>query len=136
MDIGKENKMGWNPNCKVVCGFRLDVQEAYKNITKYNEDTGQPFTKKVFSHYTVMVEDKELCNRSLDAERLCNGEELDNLEVFEAGYEEGEKVLGLSLGRRWGDDNTVLELKLTIPEEVSNFAKEHGLTPKFFLIMS
>ena len=88
-------------NARVVYGFKLNIKEIANEVTKYNVDTGEPYLTKGDSYEIATVESTEdekiVMSTKENPDVLYDGDEFEGMEIFESGYEEGTKILGISV---------------------------------------
>jgi len=125
--------MGIEYRANIVCGFAMEVKTVTKEVTKYNEDTGQPYVVNAYSHDEIVIAGNVIAEKM----EIYDGEKYLGLEIFQDGYEDGDfylgsKVVGITIdGGEWSSI-----VKTDIPELVTAFAKEHDVEAQFFLITS
>lgn len=125
-------------DASLVCGFRFEVESVSESQTKYDENTGKPYSVDVPSHDIGKVEGVVVGSTKDNADAFCQGETIDGLEIGESGYERGQKWIGVKVARvgEYSKDGDFVELALDVPPEVTAFADKHGLKPKWLLSMS
>jgi len=119
----------------VVAGFELTRRTVMVDRTKYNTNTGEPYTAQEESHEEAIV-DSVVVATDQEREGFFQGEMIDGLEIHESGYEEGTQILGAVLASCSENTHDCTDFETEIPEKVMKFAAEHGVTPKLFLLQS
>ena len=133
-------------NTNALCGFKLDIREVQKTKTQYDQDTGQPFAVKVFSHYDAYVdgikvistkdhEDKKFLWPTSYDDPLQSTEYAGLLLHRSGGEGSGPEILGVSLAELddWGGES-LMEFSPKVPKVVAKFAAKHCLQAKFYLL--
>ena len=128
-------------SARVVCGFKLEIQPVSKSVTKYNQDTGEPYQVRVTEHEEGTIDGIPIRDTSQNADLFCNGETIEGLTVGESGYEIGQKWLGIvvvKVGEYDGDfHGDFHEFNLVVPDEIHEFAAKYKLENwHWFLSMS
>ena len=133
--------MGTTYDASLICGFEIEIREATKKRTKYNEDTGEPYEVDVPSHQEIVIEGKVVADdKDQHPDTFYVGEDYQGLTLGSSldGYHHGRKWLGKVLARVDCYENEGLATweALDWPEEVKEFATKHKLTPKLILSFS
>lgn len=122
-------------NATVVYGFEMDIITVRKKKTKYDENTGKPYTVMVDSHEIVEVQGVQVSSAKDNQDQVYVGGHIGGLGILESGYEEGTKVLGIALARTIdGDDFCEFEAKKH--PKIEAFAKKFNVKPKLYLLLS
>ena len=124
--------MGISYRADVVCGFAMEVKAVTKEVTKYDENTGQPYTVNVPSHDEVVIAGNVIAENM----EIYEGEKYLGLEIFQDGYEGGDLYLGSKVAEAVSDDRWSSIVNTDIPDLVTAFAKEHDVEARIFLVMS
>lgn len=114
----------------LIHGFEVQVERDYAIVTKYNEDTGEPYDKKVMTDYCTVS---------------CNGKKILNLHIDEVGDKpyrgdlqlvkaNNQYFYGQLIGRV-SDMDHQREFDLSISESVGELGYTIGVKPKTFMVM-
>ena len=130
--------MGVSYSAQVVCGFDFEMAKFVKSVTKYNEDTGEPYKVDQCSHYMAKAgpEGEVVVEDNVDDPSYWEETEHEGMKVHSSGYcGEGVKIFGVEVVRV-GEYGDYEGLDTEIPEEVEAFAEKHSIEPSFHLLMS
>ena len=113
---------------QVIAGFEVYIRTVNKNITRYSQDTGEPYVASVFSHREIVMSSVgslvEAGEYFHEDEKLGCG-----LEIF---CVDDEPVLGLKVAEvRWKPGRVGFNTEM--PAAVREFGVSHGVEPKMFL---
>ena len=120
---------------KVVSGFPVYVKELKKEVTKYNEDTGESYKVKVPSCEVVVV------NEKIELTETESEEYISEMGKFYLhGRDRENDEIGCVLGVAVAETSNIMygstqvEVDVDVPKVVMEFAKKHNLKPGLFLV--
>jgi len=122
---------------KVICGFRMTVKNVEQEITKYNEDTGIPYKKKVVTHRAAYVKNVLVADSSQEPDFFDMDKPIEgmNHESFHS-YNSDERWLGKEIANvDQYEDFVNLDARFQVPEEVQTFSQKTGIKPEWMLYM-
>ena len=128
--------MGTSYSTSRICGYKLEIRDVNKPVTKYNPDNGEPFQKDEVSHREALVHGVVVATDIDDPDAFCSWEKIDGLRIDESGYEDGQKFLGVEVTGLSIDEKDFDEVSLEIPATVKAFEAKHKVTPKHYVFMS
>jgi hypothetical protein len=128
--------MGVDYTAQVVVGFELTFGKITKTRKKYNEDTGASYEIEEFSHIVASVDDIDVASNEDNPGAFCEGEKIEDLEIFKSGYQSGTKVLGILVATAddYEGDHAAFPLDLT-SAACQPFADKYGVTPQGHLLL-
>lgn len=127
--------MSINYSAQLVKGFRLEIHELTKGITRYREETGEPYMAIMTAGYEARVGGQVIA-QSEESDDFCTGESVEGFEIMESGYDEGTKYIGVVLGRV-GEYSSDFE-KITEAEHsdiLEAFIKKFNVKPELYLAL-
>ena len=128
--------MGINYRTTVIYGFRLDISDINKSVTKYDENTGEPKQVEVFSHNQAQVHGVVVAEDKDNSDAFCVWEEIEGLRIEKSGYEGGDYFLGVEVGKALGNGNWWCEVGSAMPKAVTAFSHKYGVEPSIYAVMS
>lgn len=94
--------MGWDPRTTVVYGFEVTRVDRTNMVTKYDENTGDPYDKSEIIGYDIKIEGSEIIIGSCDEgieEAIINDPRLGMASLFYTNIEDRFNfLLGVELG--------------------------------------
>ena len=119
--------MSYNCYARIIYGFKTEIEQLKKSVTKYNEEDGQPYQIEVDDYSKMMIEGKEVATDKSNPDCFCEGEEIEGLELTKI---DPQSFIGIT---RHLDDHEFDEVT-EIPRMVKDFAKEHGFTASVYFV--
>ena len=122
--------MGVDYGAKALWGFPLKSRKINETVTKYDENTGKPYSKTKFSHTEWYLPKTDLV---YDTNALYeNPGETDGLDLINVpdygGDEEwylGKEIEDLEVGQ-------TVEIDLVVPDNIQAFADKYSLKPRIY----
>ena len=120
----------------VVVGFRAELREEFVSKTKYNADSGEPYTVKEYSYDSAICDGKIIATNKEDGECFCSGSSISGLEVFDSGLDENVIWIGSKLAEvLYKPGSSVIDFDDLMPIEVAKFGEAYGISPRAYLIL-
>jgi hypothetical protein len=119
----------------VVVGFQAELRQEFVSKTKYNADSGEPYTVKEHSYDSAICDGKIIATNAIDVDCFCAGSEISGLEVFDAGYGPENRIwIGSKLANvNYEPGSSIVDF--AIPMEVVKFGEAYGISPRTYLIL-
>lgn len=129
--------MGISYSSIVCVGFKVSLEDVTEETTKYNENTGAPYTVgTVVGNKIVGPGGMILSRQSGSNLNHYQGDKVEGLELFGDGYDSvNQYFLGVEVAKA-EDGGGVETFESTIPQAVTQFSKKFNIDAEFALIMS
>lgn len=121
---------------RVVCGFKLDVRKVYQQKTKFNEDTGEPYSVNDHVYDAAYVFDIKVADTKDNEDALCVGNVIEHLTIYQSGYDQGQQFLGVCVAEADDYKGDWCEFVCDKPEAVQEFRQRHSVPANWFLVQS
>jgi len=127
-------------NANLIYGFKLEIKIINKLVTKYNEDTGEPYQKKIYSHKEALIGDCIIASTKENDHALYFNEKYGDLYLYSI-YSGGDAsyYLGLSVATVNNYEMNMYETEVQIKKSylisVDELGNRLGITPEYYLIL-
>ena len=121
-------------SARVICGFEVETDWTYRKKTKYNEDTGEPYTVREKDYRVGRIEGREFITEREDEEAMGYEATFEGLQFLEDA-QAARLWLGVPVAVVDGWAAYQAEFAAEIPEAVAAFAKKRRFMPKWFLVL-
>ena len=123
----------------LLYGYKVDIKEHYENITKYNEDTGKPYSKRVYVYDDMLIDNIFICNNKHNEDMFCCGETIEGLEIIYSGYggnDNNDYYLG-SIIEKVDDDCVAktIDKSNKMNNTLELFSIKYNICPDYYLII-